>query len=142
MAGRAPDLAAHLRAWCRAEGHECQWADGRCVIIRGPAAAERWSGVERAGGITLVHDHPPQRWGLAGRSALVESGAPEFHFALAEKVEVWSRDAAHIYAQAAAAQWDPATAIPWDAPCDLPSEVEDAVVQIMTFLIGERELQL
>jgi hypothetical protein len=137
VAGRAPDLAAHLRAWCRAEGHECQWNGGRGVgvIIRGPAATERWSGVERAGGKTLVHDRPPQRWGLAGRGALVESGAPEFHFALAEKKEVWSQDAAHIYAQAAAAQWDPATAVPWDAPCDLPTEVEDAVVQIMTYLI-------
>jgi hypothetical protein len=137
VTGRAPDLAAHLRVWCRAEGHECHWNGGRGVgvITRGPAAAERWSGVERAGGETSVEEHPPQRWGLAGRSALVEAGAPEFHFALAEKAEVWSRDAAHIYAQAAAAQWDPATAIPWDAPCDLPSEVEDAVVQIMTYLI-------
>ncbi|HEY3838149.1 MAG TPA: ferritin-like domain-containing protein [Bryobacteraceae bacterium] len=135
VAGRAPDLAAHLRVWCRAEGHQCQWDGERVVITRGPAASERWVGVERAGGTTLVHDHPSQRWGLAARSALVEAGAPDFHFALTEKVEVWSQDAARIYAQAAAAQWDPATAIPWDAPCDLPAEVEDAVVQIMTYLI-------
>ncbi len=33
------------------------------------------------------------------------------------------------------AQWDPATAIPWDAPIDQPAEVEDAIVQIMTYLI-------
>ncbi len=42
---------------------------------------------------------------------------------------------AGIYAQGAAAQWDPATAIPWNADFDLPLEVEDAVVQIMTYLI-------
>ena len=51
------------------------------------------------------------------------------------RAEVWADDAARIYAQAAAAQWDPATAIPWDAAFDLPDEVEDAVVQIMTYLI-------
>ncbi len=62
-----------------------------------------------------VLDRPPQRWGLAARGALVESGAPEFHFPLADKTEVWSADAVRLYAQAAAAQWDPATAIPWDA---------------------------
>jgi len=40
-----------------------------------------------------------------------------------------------MYAQAAAAQWDPAKAVPWDAEFELPEEVEDAVVQIMTYLI-------
>ena len=64
----------------------------------------------------------------------MEAGSPEFHFVLAEKAEVWSQDAVRIYAQAAAAQWDPATAIPWDAPIEHPAEVEDAIVQLMTFL--------
>ena len=82
-----------------------------------------------------VLDLPSQRWGLAARGALVESGSPEFHFLLADKVEVWSVDAVRLYAQAAAAQWDPATAIPWDADFELPDEVEDAVVQVMTYLI-------
>ena len=65
----------------------------------------------------------------------VEAGAPEFDFQLADKIEVWADDAARLYAQAAAAQWDPETAIPWDAPFELPDEVEDAVVQVMTYLI-------
>ncbi len=66
---------------------------------------------------------------------MVESGSPEFHFQLAEKSEVWSPDAARIYAQAAANQWDPATAIPWAAPFELPAEIEDAVVQLMTYFV-------
>ena len=37
--------------------------------------------------------------------------------------------------KAAAAQWDPAKAIPWEEAVDLPDEVEDAVVQLMTYLI-------
>jgi hypothetical protein len=143
VVGRAPDLCAHLRSWCRAEGHELRWAGGEggcATIIRGPAAVQRWSGAERAGHAdplvpAAVVEHPPQRWGLAGRGALVETGVPEFYFPLAAKVEVWSPEAAHIYAQAAGAQWDPAKEIPWDAEFSLPDEVEDAVVQVMTFLV-------
>ena len=65
----------------------------------------------------------------------MESGVADFNFTLADKVEVWSVDAVRIYAQAVASQWDPNTAIPWNAKFQLPSEVEDAVVQIMTYLI-------
>jgi hypothetical protein len=144
VAGRAPDLFVHLRAWCRAEGHNFGWPDaaagGCAVIVRGPAAAQRWAGAERAGRADplapeAILEHPPQRWGLAARGALVESGSPDFHFALAEKVDVWSPDAVRIYAQAAGSQWDPATAIPWNAEFNLPDDVEDAVVQIMTYLV-------
>ena len=144
IAGRAPDLLIHMRAWCRAEGHDFRGFEkegaGCATIVRGPAAEQRWSGAERAGhGDPLapgaVVERPSQRWGLAARGALVESGSPEFHFALAQKLEVWSADAARIYAQAAGAQWDPASAIPWNAEFDLPDEVEDAVVQIMTYLV-------
>ncbi len=48
---------------------------------------------------------------------------------------MWSDEIPRLYAQAAAAQWDPATAIPWSAPFSLPDEVEDAVVQVMTYLV-------
>lgn len=141
VTGTAPDLWIHLRAWCRAEGHTFSHDGGASAVITpGPAEANRWSGAERAGQANplapgALVDHPPQQWGLAARGALVESGAPEFHFSLDAKIEVWSPDAVRIYAQAAAAQWDPATAIPWDAAFDLPAEVEDAVVQIMTYLV-------
>src|SRR4029078_12186683 len=40
-----------------------------------------------------------------------------------------------LYAQAVAAQWDPAKAIDWDAAFEPPAEVEDAVVQVMTSLV-------
>lgn len=113
---------------------------GHARIVRGPAPDQRWSGAQRAGRADpqesgAVLETPPQRWGLAGRGALVEAGSPEFHFALARKNEIWSGDAARMYAQAASAQWDPAAAVPWEAEFDLLAEVEDAVVQVMTFLI-------
>jgi hypothetical protein len=132
--GAAPDLDVHLRAWCRAGGHAVREDPAGVVIHRGPAEAQRWSGSARAGGAQPV-EHPPQAWGLAARGALVEAGAPAFDFRLTDKVEVWSDDAAHIYQQAVAAQWNPETAIPWNAAFDLPEEIEDAVVQLMTYLI-------
>lgn len=54
---------------------------------------------------------PCSRWGLAARGALVEAGGPDFHFPLSDRDSVWTDDAARIYAQAAAAQWDPEKAI-------------------------------
>lgn len=137
VAGNSEDLLVHLRAWCRAEGHGFDVSGGVAQVRAGVTAQQRWVGAERAGladGSGVV-GHPPQRWGLAARGALVEAGSPEYHFALQEKLQVWSDDAARLYAQAAAAQWDPATAIPWSAAVDLPEEVEDAVVQVMTYLI-------
>ena len=127
VAGSAPSLAIDLPAWCRARGHALDRRPGGFAITAGP---DRWRGAERAGGDAPVA-HPPARWGLAARGALVEAGAPELDLPLA----VWADEAARLYAQAAAAQWDPATAIPWGAPIDHPDDVEDAVVQIMTYLI-------
>jgi len=144
VTGQAPALDVHLTAWARAEGHGLQWVerDGRplAVLTRGDAETARWSGAERAGGPDprepgAVVESPPQRWGLAARGATVEAGAPDFGFGLVSKNEVWADDAVRLYAQAVAAQWDPNTAVPWDAPVDLPDDVEDAVVQVMTYLV-------
>jgi len=131
VTGEDPALAVHLGAWCRARGH--RWRDG--VVVRGGAEVGRWRGAEPAGGEDVVVDAPASCWGLAARGARVEAGAPAFHFPLSDKDVVWADEAARLYAQGAAAQWDPATAIPWDAPADHPEEVEDAVVQVMTYLI-------
>ncbi len=142
MRGRAPDLAVHLAGWCRVQGHRAEPAPPPLVawVIRGSAETGRWRGAEPAGKPVAsepaaVVDHPKASWGLAARGATVEAGAPEFHFALSAKEDVWADDAGRLYAQAAAAQWDPATAIDWDAPFELPADVEDAVVQVMTYLI-------
>jgi hypothetical protein len=145
VTGTAPDLDVDLRAWCRQKGHRFEWhagngsADDRALIVNGGAESGRWQAASRAGGSVgsadEVADHAPPTWGLAARGALVEAGSPAFDFHLVDKIEVWSDDAAAIYAQAVGAQWDPEAAIPWDALVDLPDDLEDAVVQIMTFLI-------
>lgn len=135
--GASPELAVHLRAWCRVQGHEIERAEGDpgAVIVRGGAAVGRWRDAELAGQPGRVVDDAPAHWGLAARGATVEAGAPAFAFSLHTRVEVWTEEAGRLYAQATAAQWDPATAIPWDAAFELPGDVEDAVVQVMTYLI-------
>lgn len=137
VVGTAPALGAHLRAWCRGEGHEFLAGAGGFRVTRGGAEVERWSGSERAGEADRsgVVETPSLRWGLAARGARVEAGAPEFDFALGRREEVWADEAARLYEQALAKQWDPQTAIDWDEPFDLPEEIEDAVVQVMTYLI-------
>jgi hypothetical protein len=131
--GTAQTLGIDLPAWCRARGHALERAGDHFLIKR--SAADRTVGGERAGTIDKPVERAPARWGLAARGALVEAGAPELDFAIDTRAAIWADEAARLYAQAAAAQWDPATAIPWDAPADHPPEVEDAIVQIMTYLI-------
>jgi hypothetical protein len=142
VTGTAAGLEVDLRAWSRQEGHRFEWHEGGAtdggyaVIANGGLQAGRWAEAERVGAdADAPADHPPRRWGLAARGATIEPGTPEFDFHLVDKVDVWSDDAAYIYAQAAAAQWDPETAIPWDSDITLPDDVEDAVVQLMTYLI-------
>lgn len=123
VAGHDPALLAHLRAWCRTTGHRVhpgaeQGSPVRAVIVRGPAELDRWATALRAGGpspLEIVR-HPDPGWGLAARGALIEDGAPAPGFDLAERDLVWADVAPSLYAHAAAAQWDPATAVPWDTP--------------------------
>lgn len=145
--GRATTLAVDLPAWTRSMGHELRReADGSFTVTAasfGQATAPisgRWIGAERAGdwdasNAEAVVENAPAHWGLAARGAAVEAGSPAFEFRLTSKQEVWSDEAGRLYALAAANQWDPATAIPWDAPFELPAEVEAAVGQVMTYLI-------
>jgi TusA-related sulfurtransferase len=140
--GRAPALAIDLDAWCRAQGHtvtpvRTDGATYEAHVRRGGAEVGRWRGAARAGDVHpggIVED-APRTWGFAARGATVEAGVAPLDVALTERRVVWADEAPRLYAQAAAAQWDPATAIPWDAAADHPAEVEDAIVQIMTYLV-------
>ena len=144
VVGNTPGWETQLAAWCRSQGHPCQLTeqDGRTLarITRGAAQAGRWRGALHSGHAdpTLegaVAEQAQARWGLAARGATVEAGSPAMHFRLDQKSDVWSSRAADLYAQAAAAQWDPETAIDWNAPFELPDIVEDAVVQVLTYMI-------
>jgi hypothetical protein len=147
--GTHPDLVGQLEAWCRQQGHRIGPDGGEAgvVVERGSAAGARWIGAERAGGVDpaddgAVREQPPADWGLAARGAAIEPGGPTPRFALDHRNELWSDRAAGLYAQAAGAQWDPWSAIDWDAPISHGPVIETAVVQVMTFLVENEEAAL
>ncbi len=143
VSGSAPALAVHLRAWARMQGHgfcDAQSADHVARLRRGDAQSGRWRGAQRAGVADAkvpgaVVDAPAPHWGLAARGARVEAGSPGFEFALASKPQVWADEAAGLYREGVVAQWNPETAIPWDAPATHADDLEDALVQVLTYLI-------
>ncbi len=151
VTGTGPGWDAQLSAWCRSQGHQCSVSeqDGRLLarVIKGDAEAGRWRGALKTGHanpalVGAVASQAQACWGLAARGATVEAGSPAMHFRLDQKSEVWADSAADLYAQAAAAQWNADTAIDWTAPFELPDIVEDAVVQVLTYLIENEEAAL
>jgi hypothetical protein len=145
--GRAPGWEAQLSAWCRAQGHPLTFNDGKAHITRSDIHAGRWRGATPTGHTdphqtSAVHELALPCYGLAARGATVEAGAPEFAFRHNQKHEVWTDSAADLYAQAVAAQWDPDEAIDWKAPFELADEVEDAVAQVMTYMIENENAAL
>jgi hypothetical protein len=151
--GTHPDLAGHLATWCRQHGHRWRTTEPDTrggevgVIERGAAVSARWLGAQRAGKADpsqdgAIVDDPPADWGLAARGAAVEPGGPAAQFRLHSRDEVWTDRATALYAQATAAQWDPAGAIDWGAPIDHNRRVEAAIVQVMTFLIENEQAAL
>lgn len=154
VTGSAPGWQAQLSGWCSDQGHGLRWEDGAgaaqamAIVARGGAQAGRWRGAAqtgrsdaRSGGDAVAAQAQPF-WGLAARGAQVEAGAPAFHFRLSDKLQVWTDSAADLYAQAVTAQWNADTDIDWcDAP-ELPAPVEDAIVQLMTYMVENENAAL
>src|SRR5215472_3781703 len=154
VTGRHPALRLHLAAWCREQGHrlvtDCASEATRDVtagdvleIVKGTAGEQRWRGARRAGTAAgPPAEHADPTWGLAARGALVEAGGPPIGAEWTEREHVWADIAPRLYAAAAASAWDPATAVDWSAPVDVPPEIDRAVVQIMTYLVENEQAAL
>ncbi len=149
--GSSAGWDAQLSAWCRNQGHAVRLSeqDGRTVghVTRGAAQAGRGRGAMHTGHADAklagaVAERAQASWGLAARGATVEAGSPVMHFRLDQKTDVWADSAAELYAQAVAAQWNPDEAIDWSAPFELSDVVEDAVVQVLTYMIENEEAAL
>jgi hypothetical protein len=137
--GADPALDLHLQVWARQRGHRIE---SDMTVVRGDLPERRWAGAQRAGRGGEPAGHAPPSWGLAARGALVETGGPPLlGVDLDRRDVVWTELAPKLYAQAAANQWDPATAVDWSPP-ELPSEIETAVVQTMTYLIENEQAAL
>ena len=149
---QAPAWDAHLVAWCRQQGHEVRFETDRdgavqACVVRGAFAEGRWHDARHSGGMPedpagSPTDVASADWGLAARGATVEAGSPAFAFALHRRHELWASTAGELYAQAAAAQWDPAAAIDWTATFEVSPAIEAAVVQVMTYLIENENAAL
>jgi hypothetical protein len=145
VVGHDPALDVHLRGWCRSTGHGFAVEPRGFLVEPGPAHGQRWAGAERAGGARPdgIVRRPPAHWGLAARGALVEAGgATPPRFDIADRDVVWADLAPRLYAHAAAAQWDPATAVDWSAARGHPADIEAAVVQVMTYLVENEQAAL
>lgn len=147
VSATAPDWDMHLLAWCRANGHTVTFAAEHADIMRGPFQQGRWAGALKSGAADRraphsVAEQAAAQWGVAARGATVEAGSPGFDFRFNEKSEIWAETAGDLYQQALAGQWDPAAAIDWSAAAELPDDIEDAVVQVMTYLIENENAAL
>src|SRR5260221_1783783 len=152
----SPGLRDDLPSWCRADRHEYLGVEttsggadrhliarGRFSVPRpmaggaapGPAAA---SETESSGEIVHPAVSDPAS-GFAPRGARLEPGRPDYPFTLNERDRRAPPEAAQLYAQAAAAQWDAARDIPWSKARQLPGPLDAALAQTMTFL-AENEL--
>lgn len=150
--GGPPGWDLHLTAWSRQQGHDVEIhrlasGDVEAVMTRGPWSEGRWRDALETGHSRLADDELPAEfadpaWGLAARGATVEAGGPSIDFGLSRRDDLWATTAGELYRQAAAAQWDPQTAIDWDAPFDLPPAIEAAVVQVMTYLVENENAAL
>ncbi|XJC76918.1 hypothetical protein ACHFCA_11575 [Delftia tsuruhatensis] len=154
VTGSAPGWQAQLSGWCSDQGHGLRWEDGvdaaqaMAIVARGGAQAGRWRGAAQTGrsdarsGDGAVAAQAQPFWGLAARGAQVEAGAPAFHFRLSDKLQVWTDSASDLYAQAVAAQWNADTDIDWNDAPELPAPVEDAIVQLMTYMVENENAAL
>ncbi|WP_416820732.1 ferritin-like domain-containing protein [Delftia tsuruhatensis] len=154
VTGSAPGWQAQLSGWCSDQGHGLRWEDGvdaaqaMAIVARGGAQAGRWRGAAHTGrsdarsGDGAVAAQAQPFWGLAARGAQVEAGAPAFHFRLSDKLQVWTDSASDLYAQAVAAQWNADTDIDWNDAPELPAPVEDAIVQLMTYMVENENAAL
>ncbi len=140
--GRAPGWDVHLRAWCRQQGHGLRFDGDSAWLTRDAQAQGRWRGALATGNAAEPEPQAQPEWGLAARGALVEAGGPRLAFGLHRREQIWAATAAELYAQAAAAQWDPETAIDWNAMFTLEPPIEAAVVQVMAYLVENENAAL
>jgi hypothetical protein len=152
-------VAYELPAWARIAGHDAVGEDvegagaGRRFMVRirrgaaarvlAPPLPERGEPLAAPRGLLrmdavrgaepLAHSADPAG-GLVPLGALAEAGAPAYAWRLNEADRVWADELASLSERAAAAQWDATRDIPWETAAGLPTHVERAVAQVMTYI--------
>ena len=86
-----------------------------------------------------VYGEVPMHWADEGRNprgAVPRRGMPPIGYAVRDKAGLWAPSAADLYEEAIARRWIPSTDVPWHTIEPLPDEVEHAVCQVCTELVG------
>jgi TusA-related sulfurtransferase len=146
--GDKSDLNSQVRAWCRLKGFDSEDVsiDGRsgAKVTKKPESESRWTNAFYTGSSFAekkdgVLDQASSSWGLAARGAIVEAGVPQMHFSLNKKNEIWSENLKELYHQAVNAQWNQNTDIDWDLPFENSEEIEQAIVQVFTYMVENEQ---
>ena len=94
----------------------------------------------RLGDINVgVYGEVPMHWADESRNprgAVPRRGMPPVGYAVRDKAGLWAESAADLYEEAIARRWIPATDVPWHTIEPLPDDVEHAVCQVCTELVG------
>lgn len=125
-------FAEHLESYCRAHHIVFSRTDAEHCEISNEVASPAYTVAGESS--AQVADEASPAWGLAARGASVEPGISGFFFPLNQKKIVWTDKARRYYRLAAARQWNPEV-LDWQTPVENPEPVEDAIVQVMTYLI-------
>lgn len=127
-----PHFFLHCDSYCKSHGIEMrQLEKNEYFLTQKTQKAQSEATISET---EPVAEQAKASWGLAARGAEVEVGITGFHFGLATREKVWSAKAARYYRLAAARQWNPEI-LDWNSHIEHGEEIEDAIVQVMTYLI-------
>lgn len=138
---RSKSANSDLPSWSRSEAHEYLGAEEDSTgVTRHLIARGRFTTFNKtADELQVPATNADVFTGFAPRGARVEHGGPAYPFTLTNPGHVAPPEIAKLYEQAVAAQWNASADIPWSRVKSLPDALENAVVQVMTFL-AENEL--
>ena len=86
-----------------------------------------------------VYGEAPMHWSDQSRNprgAVPRRGMPPVGYSIRDKADLWADCAADLYEEAIQRRWAPATDVPWSTIEPLPDDVEHAVCQVCTDLVG------
>jgi len=86
-----------------------------------------------------IYGETPTHWNDESRNprgAVPRRGMPPVGYSVRDKAGLWADCAADLYEEAIQRRWAPATDVPWDTIEPLSDDVEHAVCQVCTELVG------
>lgn len=82
-----------------------------------------------------IETKAPINHGLMGRDTVIENGTIQYNFSLNHKEQLWAQPVAKLYEDAKNSQWNATSDILWNEIPTFEPKFEQAICQIMTYLI-------